>query len=261
MGNFLADSSANNIITENQLSILLTHFDTNYIFGIITDNIGNRFNCYHIQMPNIIAAYEQDFKLLASQYTDVSMIETINVTRGETYKAIIDLLCNNFSLQFNEQLEGIDYYSAAYVLYSFLISDFKNNMINFFTNYIIREKNGLYDALGMASFKKSKDSSTVYNKKLYKNGKLAIINANLEYVLDSICNFDIPLDVLLNTTFTDKNYVKFIENMIQPIQDFFKFAYVPIIKEPGLRPILITDIRLKIQSLSVNDNIDLDTLQ
>ena len=98
MSYFLGDSASSNIITENQLSVLLSRFDTDYIFDIIRYNMGNRFNCYVIQMPNIVAAYEQDFKYLKAEYQEQSMIQMIDDVREQTYKGIINLLCTSFNL-------------------------------------------------------------------------------------------------------------------------------------------------------------------
>lgn len=243
------------IISENELSMVLSNFNTEYIFSVLNMNIQNRFNCYQLNMPNIVGSFEQNFKVIMTSCVDSDLVEKTKQVREETYKEIISILCKTFGLQFINN-DIIDYYSIAYHLYAFLVSDFKSNIVNFFTNFIIKEKNSLYESLKLNSLKKSKDTSTIYNKKLIKNQKLAIINTNLEYVIDNICCFDISYDALLNIIYQDKNLIKFIQTFALPIQDFFKVNYCSVMQST-MRPALITEIRLEIQKQSISSEIEI----
>lgn len=263
MSGFIAANNIYNITTENEISVLLSHFDSQYIMDVIKHNIQNKFTQYQVLggMPNIIGGYETYFKQnLLDIFTSQEDQERILITREETYKEIINILCTEHYMQFNNNTENTDYYSIAFYLYSFLVSDFTNNVINFFTNFIIKEKNTLYDSLQLNTLKRSKDSTTIYNKKLYKNSKLAIINANLDYVLDNICGYDISLSNILSYIYKDVNMIKFIETSILPIHDFYKNFYVPLLKGT-LRPIILTEIRLRIQSLSISEDININTIK
>ena len=259
MSSFIANSNSYNITTENEISVILSHFEPEYVFNIIRDNISQRFKYNQLGMPNIVASFESYFKQLAATYTDASSIEQIQETRLETYKEIISILCSEFQFRFNYE-EIQDYYSSAFYLYSFLVSDFSKNLVTFFSNFIIKERNNIYESLKLNDMKKNKDNSTLYNKKIYKNNKIAIINANLDYVIDNICVFDITLSDILNNIYVDKNIVKFLETSILPVQDFFKSTYVPVIQSP-LKPMLLTDIRLYIQSQSISDDVNILNLK
>lgn len=257
MSGFLADNSTYNITTENQISVILSHFSRDYIFDVIENNIKGRFD-FMQNKPNVIASYEAYFKQLSMQYTADLDIQNINQTREDIYIEIIELLSNKFNISLD--LTNIqDYYSVAYYLYSFLISDFKNNLVSFFTNYIIREKNAIYEALNLSEYKKNKDTTTLYNKKIYKNIKLAIINANLELVLKNICAFDIDFNTILNCIYQDKNMVKYIQSIMTPNVDFFKEQYVPFIFS-NLNPMLTTAIRINIQQQSMIEDIAIQNL-
>lgn len=257
MSGFIADNSTYDILAENQISIILSHFNRDYIFDIIENNIEGRFDFMQAK-PNVIASYETYFKQLVMQYTADLDVQQIEQTREDTYREIIELLSNKFNISID--LTNIqDYYSVAYYLYSFLISDFRNNLVNFFTNYIIKEKNAIYEALNLSEYKKSKDTTTLYNKKVYKNIKLAIINANLEIVLKNICAFDISFDTLLNCIYQDKNMVKYIQSIITPNVDFFKEQYVSCIFS-NLNPMITTAIRMNIQKLSINEEIAIQSM-
>lgn len=255
MSGFIANSSAYNVTTENEIAIILSHFNTEYIFDVIKDNIAQKFNTYQMNMPNVVVSFEQYFKQLQMIYDNPTDRLNIENTRIETYKEILYILSNEFNLEIDyENIQ--DYYSITYYLYDLLVSGFNNHVVNFFTNYIIKEKNGIYDLLNLGELKKNKDTSTIYNKKIYKNAKVAIINANLEYVIDSMSAFDITFNMILNTIYQDKNMVRMIESVVAPRVDFFKGAYIGILRS-NIRPILLTNIRLEIQRQSMIDDISI----
>lgn len=259
MSNFLANNNMYNICTENEISVILSHFNPEYVFNIIRDNISQRFRYSQLRMPNIVVSFENYFKQLKTIYTDIDQIREIEDTRISTYREIISILSNNFHFKFNYD-EIQDYYSAAFYLYSFLVSDFSNNLITFFSNFILKERNNIYESFKLNDLKKNKDNSTIYNKKIYKNNKVAIINANLDFVIDNICVFDITMSDILNSIYADKSIVKFLETSILPIQDFFKTVYVPIIQS-NLKPMILTDIRLNIQAQSMSEDINIMNLK
>lgn len=255
MSSFIANSSAYNITTENEIAVILSHFNTEFVFDIIKDNISQKFNSYQINIPNVVVSFEQYFKQLQMIYDNPTDRINIENTRIETYKEVLYILGNEFNLEID--FENIqDYYSTAFYLYDLLVSGFNNHVIEFFTNYIIKEKNGIYDLLNLGELKKNKDTSTIYNKKIYKNTKLAVINANLEYVVDAMSAFDITFNMILNTVYQDKNMVKMIESVIAPRVDFFKGSYIGIMRS-NIRPILLTNIRLEIQKQSMVDDISI----
>lgn len=257
MSGFIASSSYN-ITTENEISVILSHFNSQFILDIIRDNINQKYNFYQMNMPNIVNSFENYFKQLKMIYdnpTDVNKIEDIRI---ETYKEILDILGTEYGFEINHELIQ-DYYSITYYLYDFLVSGFNNTMVNFFTNYIIKEKNTLYEYLQLNELKKNKDISTIYNKKVYKNAKIAIINANLEYVIDSLCGFDIQFSNILNIVYQDKNMIKFIESIVAPRLDFFKLAYVRMLQSP-IRPIILTNIRIEISRQSMIEDVSIKNI-
>lgn len=257
MSGFIASSSYN-ITTENEISVILSHFNSQFILDVIRDNINQKYNLYQMNMPNIINSFENYFKQLKMTFDNPDAINEIEYTRIETYKEVLNILSIEYGLEINYELIQ-DYYSVTYYLYEFLVSGFNVAMINFFTNYIIKEKNTLYEVLQLNEMKKNKDISTIYNKKVYKNAKVAIINANLEYVIDALCGFDIEFSHILNTVYQDKNMIKFIESIVAPKVDFYKLAYVRMIKSP-IRPILLTNIRIEISKQSMIEDLSIKNI-
>jgi hypothetical protein len=253
MSQFIANSQEYNIQTENEISNILSHFNSTYIFDIIQDKLDSKFkNFYAMNNPNIVASFEANFKQLQINYP--SDIDNIRYVRNETYKEIIEMLTKRYNLQFND-MPGLDYFSAAFHLYDFLVANFNGYLINFFSNYIIKEKTNLYNFLKLDEQRKNKDSSTLYGKKIFSDPKLAILNANLIDVISNICVFDIKLQDILQLTLR-KDIADYIGSMVA-YDNFFKESYATVFGDPFVYPLLLTDIRLNIQKIALEQ----DTIQ
>ena len=224
---------------------------------IIHQNSANKFRPYQHYVGNLVGAIETTFKANQENYPQFQK-ETLE-RRAEVYFNILSYLCSTHGLALNID-ENTDLYSLAFVLYDFTISKFTINMINFFANYIIRETNSLYEYLNLRELKKSKDNSSSYSKKLFKgNSKLATIHANLEVVMDAICSFDIDLGILVSVSTLDQNITSFIVNNIGEVSNLFRVLFVPYIKDPRYRAIIITLVRMRLQELEAVTDLSMAT--
>ena len=254
-----------NIINENQLTSILSHYNTEFVLTIVDNALTSRFNTNAIlSSPNVVAAWEQNFKQLLVDFEDSADSKTsIMQVREDTYKEIITRICKEFHLNFTID-DDVDWYSAAYYLYDFFVSNFNVNLINFFANYIYKERIGIYENMNLATFRKNKDSSTIYGKKIYKDIKLATINANIDYVVTNLCGIDISLADIMNTIYAQKELVAYLCTLISEQDDFFKNFYAYMMNTP-IKPILLTEIRFGIQALAsahnniITDENDIDT--
>lgn len=242
------------IATDNELSAVLSHFNNDYIYSTVTQSIATKIRPYTMPMPNIVISYEQYFKQAIDRYPDAK--DAIWNARDEVYKQIIKLLCDAYQLVFDDN-DIQDLYSSAVYLYDFLVSSFQNNLVTFFTNYIMKEKNNIYDVLNMGTLKRNKDSSTMYSKKIYRNTRLGIICANLEAVIDNVNVFDIDFTTYLTTIYGNENktIAKHIDMVAKPINDFFK-SYISSQFITNMRPVLITSIRLRLQELTSESDLN-----
>ena len=247
MSSFSANSQAYNITTENELAEVLSHYGSEFVFSVVDAAMRKRFEAVPIvALPNVVASWEQNFKAIISQYGESSMPEVTNV-RNETYREIIDTICKEFGLNFTID-DSVDLYSAAYHLYNFLVSGFIDSMTSFFSNYIYKERSNIYEALRFSELKKSKDSSTIYSKKVFRDNKVALINANIEKVIEYVCTQEIPFYLIVQYVFgfnseLSKYYVSIVSSADN---DFFEKAYLSVIK-CDIRPEIITGIRFKLQ--------------
>ncbi len=250
MSSFIANSQVYNIVTENELAVVLSHYNSDFIFSIIDECMKLRYTTVPvIPYPNVVAGWEQNFKAIMAQYGSESNEEVLRV-RNETYREIIDAICREFGLTFTID-DTVDVYSSTYHLYDFMVSNFTNNMVLFFANFIYRERANIYESLGLATLKKNKDSSTIYGKKIYKDVKLAVINANIDSVISSICEMDIQFSNIVSTIFGANSEIKkFLLSIVSANNDFFDRAYVSILKS-DIRPDVITAIRFKLQEIAM----------
>ena len=249
MSSFNANSQMYNVVTENELAEVLSHYSSEFIFSIVDNAMKARYNNVPIAaIPNVVAAWEQNFKAIIETYGSDFAREVYTV-RDETYREIIDCICKEFGLNFTID-DSIDLYSAAYHLYDLFVCNFMNSLTSFFANFIYKEKTMLYDSLGLADFKKNKDTSTIYGKKNYKDIKIAIINANIDLVVSEICKMDIPFHLVINHVCTNNEVKKFIISIVSSDDEFFTRVYSSMLNT-DIRSDIITSIRFKLQEIVI----------
>lgn len=244
------NSQAYSIATENELAEILSNYNTDFVYSIVTETMKKRFQIVPVvSPPNVVGEWEQNFKAILSQYGSESHAEILRV-REETYKEIINTICNEYKLNFTID-DSIDVYSAAFYLYDLFACRFTEYLIYFIANFIYKERSSIYET-GLSEFKKNKDSSTIYGKKIYKDIKIAVINANIDYIISEIiCNMDIPFYAIISIIFgNNSDLKKFIFSIISAGPEFFEEIYKPILNS-DIRPELITAIRFKLQEIAI----------
>lgn len=250
MSSFTANMQNYNVVTENEVAVVLSHYNSDFVFSIVDNAMKRRFlEVPIIAVPNVVGAWEQNFKAIRAQYGAENNEEIMRV-RNETYKEIIDDICREFKLSFTID-DTVDLYSAAYHLYDLFVCKFIENMTTFFANYIYKERSSIYDSLGLADKKKNKDSSTIYGKKIYKDIKLAVINANIDMVVSEICSMDIPFGSIISLIYGNNSELKrYIISIVSADSDFMDNVYVPVMNS-FIRPDIITSIRFKLQEIAM----------
>ena len=250
MSSFTANMQNYNVVTENEVAVVLSHYNSDFVFSIVDNAMKRRFlEVPIIAVPNVVGAWEQNFKAIRAQYGAENNEEIMRV-RNETYKEIIDDICREFKLSFTID-DTVDLYSAAYHLYDLFVCKFIENMTTFFANYIYKERASIYDSLGLADKKKNKDSSTIYGKKIYKDIKLAVINANIDMVVSEICSMDIPFASIISLIYGNNSELKrYIISIVSADSDFMDNVYVPVMNS-FIRPDIITSIRFKLQEIAM----------
>lgn len=238
------------ISNEFNITELLEHFDSNYIFDIITDKLDNIDYTSVLKEPNIVISFEENFKIMNDRFPGDS--QNIRMLRAQVYTDIINILCEKFNLQFNEDDDNIDRYTLAYQLYDFLVCNRNTYLINFFTSFIINNKGSLCGFLNLDEYRKSKETSAAYGKRIYDDPMYGAISANMAKVIRHISTIDISLMNIFQSTYTNPEILIFLDNAIADRGDFFRDFYCSIFDQPEIMPIIITNIRLSLQKIVGN---------
>ena len=245
---FQYNPAVTNINIDNQLAGILSQFNDDYIMDIIDDSLENRFRLYDLPMPNIVNSYEMIFKQLTNGFS--SNVNDIAETRTRVYRNIITKICEYYNLQFNDNSET-DYFSAAYWLYDFLISRFTQNLINFYSLYLVNERESLDLNMGLSQMRRENDTVYSYSKRIFKDPKLAAVHANLEYVIDQMSAFDIDLWTILTYGYmSNPNLAQYIYGLVTDTGNFYKDQYVEAINSQDNDPAdILMHIKMEIQQL------------
>lgn len=247
-----AQNSDFNVVSGNEVASIICRFTPEMISDLVETNLKSKYRSYSPILANIVSSIEDTYKVAQTGLPDFS--SDIVSQRYNIYLQIIQQVCDAHNLSYTGS-EDIDIYTAAYNIYDLLVAKFTMRLISFFTNYINREKNSLYEALELAS--KRKEASP-YSKKIYKNSnsKLAIIHANLEFVIQNICSYDIDFDTFVELAYIPERALsRFILSILQDNGDFFKRICVPYINE-NFGPIT-TQIKFALQEMATADFADL----
>lgn len=245
------------ISNEYDITNILSKFDSNYIFDIINDKLNSISFATSLIEPNIVNSFETNFKMMNEQFPGDS--QNIRNIREQVYRDIIRILTERFNLQFNTIDDHIDPYTAAYYAYDFLICNRNNIMINFFTSFIVNNKDTLYRMLNLEDFKKNKDSAAAYGKRVYADQQYAVISANIPAIMNYICTLDISLLNIFQLTYKDINLVSFLDNAFADRGNFFKDYYCSALQKIEEVPIIITNIKLSLQSqVGINNSSSLE---
>lgn len=248
----LPQNSDYTIMSNNEAASIICRFTPEMVQDIVEDAIINKYRNYSMTLSNIVDSIETNYRIAQTGIPEYN--SEITSQRYNIYRLIIEQVCQAYQISYLGKEED-DIYSAASIIYDFLIARFNIYLVQFFVNYINREKSMIYDTLELASKKKE---ASAYSKKLYKNSnsKLAIIHANLEFVLQNICAYDIDFDTYIEQAcIPDRQRSKYLQSILLDAGDFFKREIVPYFNQHYAQ--LTTQIKFALQGLSVAEFDDL----
>lgn len=237
------------IISEANTSMVINHFDIDFILDVVKDNLNRKTSIYQPSLPNVVSAVESHYNILMAEEDSTEVSDM----RNNIYEVVLSMICESHNLQIDTSQEEFDIFTLTYYLYDFLISNFKQYLVNFFSYYIYKEKDNIYKTFNLVDQRKNKDSSTVYGKKMYDDQKIAIINANIPMVIGGMGAFDIGFEDVLRSVYP-VDVVNFILAHVSPTGDFFKDVYIFNVLNTNVSQSLITDIRFTLHTLEFNNN-------
>ena len=107
----------------------------------------------------------------------------------------------------------------------------------------------IYEGMGLDKYKKTKDSTINYVKKVYGDSdNLEVIIARIRDVIYYISGFDISFYYFLTYNYS-KDMCDFIYNNIAPMGNIFKDEICKVIDNPSI----LTEIRIAIQNIMIEE--------
>lgn len=240
------DSQAYNINLENEVSRLLSHFESDFVLDVVENNTESRLRFNTIPMANLCGSFEQTFKTLLANYP--ASAEQIMIVRSKTYGEIIDVLCKGHNLSFKDPM-NTDLYGIAYYLYGFLVSDFQKIMVNYLIRLILREKENLLPVIGYDDTKKS-TVSTINGIRVEKDSKIITLSAHLPEVIGIISTLPITLADIIANTYSDPAIIEYMSSVMYDNGNFFKDIYMAQFNDPEYNTILMSNISLELHTAS-----------
>ena len=125
------------IVSNNEAASIICKFTPTMIEDIVREALDHKFRNDSLTYYNLIQSMETDYRMNMSGIPEYS--KDIIHDRNENYLNIINMICEAHSLQYIYD-ESHDMYSTAFIIYDLLISNFNIHLINFFINYIYKNK-------------------------------------------------------------------------------------------------------------------------
>lgn len=244
--------SYTNIDTDYAIGEILSRFDSEYITSVIQTSIENKFRPFSEPMPNMVAVLSRQFKGVLDNAPDYKN-EVLNVEQ-QTYQEICQMICNYYNLQFDrdsDELYGETLRTFSFLLYDIFVARFTENIINFYTSYIMRNIDFIYNYLiEMPDIKKPKENS-IQAQKMYINPKFALIHSNINQVILNMASYDISLTELLSYI-TDYNTTAMITKYVVDVGDIYKNHFASYIIDKNTMSGILTSVKLQLQGVTVS---------
>jgi len=245
-----------NVVSENELTEVISHFNTEFIMSIIEQAIQNRFSpTAYMANPNVVDAWDMNFKQIVDYYGSVDVQERIAALRLSTYEEICKRICDYHGLIFT--VDDVDMYTAAHCIYHFFVSNYLQYLDQFFANYIVQNAETLYDALGLAESTRFRDASSSYARTVFKDPKLGVISANIDMVVNYIAGADIHLEDIIQNCGLQPQEAQYLLSIVSDGNGtFYRDHYLATIMNDYVKPIRLNSIRFIIRSIAgFNDEI------
>lgn len=242
---------AYSLVAEGELSTILSNFNSSYTFDVVDDLMKTRYDSFSIlSKPNFVDELEYAFKQLYDQFP--SDKENIISVRTNTYQEIINRISNNSGVRFNglENSDSVDLRYLASSIFDLFISNYNTYVFKFLYNFVVNQKEFIYNQLELMKTKKSKDITTMYNRQYYTNDILAIISARLYTCIDFITGLDFDTRTTLSYIYTSDNEIARMNYLLQYMDssaDLFRILILPILKNDLVCPSLVNSVKMELQ--------------
>ena len=233
------------ISTDYEIATILGNFSDDIIADIIKESISYRFRPFGLRTPN----YPE---ILCGQINNVlnhstGHDEEIINTKEEMFRSIIDTIGESFGFQVSYEIPSEQLYSLCYIVYQLFVSEFTDRMLNFYTQYVIDNKENILHYIKQEDINKSS-----YSKKIYTNQEYGLIYDNMVKVMDIIAGLDIRLPELI-TYLSNQITSDFVCSYIEETGDVYKNNFAVYIIDPTTIAEVITAVRFRFVQATIEN--------
>ena len=231
--------------TDYAMASILSNFSDEFIQDTILESIKYKFRPFGFRPPNFPMILHDKFRLIYHNSTghDIELYDQ----EIDCYRKILKTLCGVYNLQDVDDIPEAHLYGLAYNLYTILVSEFTDRMLNFFTNYIIMNKEMLIGFLDEAD----RHPKTLYAKTAYDDQESIIVYDNMDKIVDILGGLSIPFDQLI-LSLSDQLTTNFILQYISDNNDLYKNHYASYLIDPMTKSETLTAIKLRFVSQTVS---------
>lgn len=247
------DDNEDLILTEDETDVIINNLKDELIMESILEQIENPFN-NSFGNADYLDIFETRYTYLTTVYKNsTTFINKINEVKDNMYSEIFEAITKKFDLKYTSG--NFDKMECTRELYSFFVLDYRDNLITYLTNLIIKEKKSL--ALSFNDTSKSLGVNAL--KKVLKNKEDAIIISNLPLIIDEIVkrdfdNLDIISDICNDDISCSTNYhinEYFLKDFsISPSKDFINLFFNVLINKTDGFSSIINQIKMDLLQLA-----------
>lgn len=234
------------IDTDIGIGSILSNFETSWVMNSVRESLDMRFRPFQGDMPNFADVINRQFEAILAASPDYR--DQVLLTRDETFKEIIEAICDYYNLEFTgnfEEIQPMELYGITRTMYDIFISRFTTYIVDFYVNYIKTNIDPIYAYLNNdpnVRKPREKDSPA----KSYIDPKFLLIHANLNKVILNTAAYDISMYDLLSF-FTDQQTSAKLCTYLADKGDIYKNYYAVYLLDDRYMPELVTSIKLKLQ--------------
>jgi hypothetical protein len=240
------------IDTDMAIGTILSNFSSDYITHVMEDSLQleKKFRPFGEPMPNFVDVLNRNFLAVYAEAPDYS--DKVQEVRIETFKEIILMICRYYNLSFCAPFEEIppeELYGIARKMYDIFVSNYTDNMINFFTGYIIRNADQIIKYLQSDPTAIKPKEVGLYDHKNYIDPKFILIHANINKVIYNMASYDIDLTTLLSYFYDQIAFIR-MNSLLRDNGDIYKNHYAICLRDQRYVAGILTNVKLRLQSMT-----------
>lgn len=243
---YIPEYQDKNIISNHKYlsETIMGHFSPEFLESIIDNNFKIRDKMILLFKTNVIDTLEINY----NQIPNNNLLED----KIFLYKNIIKKIFDYNQISINENLlDDINenLYKFTNIMYQILILNYRENMIEFMSQFILNESKSLFNIAELSNYKRNKDVTTTSFKKKYNDKKLPYIIANLENVINCIgVNYSISIFDILNYLQVNKDIINNLKYIIIDENNFFINNYINSFINSEYKEDVLIDLKLNINN-------------